>query len=102
MRALASTIVVLAMGTTLTLRSMQWGCLLLALIVVGTTWLAAPLARNDARMATWRSDPAGHAVIGIVGFVLGAPIAALAISAAHAVFSLAWIVRKTLSGLARL
>ncbi len=101
-RALASTIVVLAMGTTLTLRSMQWGCLLLALIVVGTTWLAAPLARNDARMATWRSDPAGHAIIGIMGFALGTPIAALAISAAHAVFSLAWIVRKALSGLARL
>lgn len=100
-RALASTVVVLAMGTTLTLRSMQWGCLLLAVIIVGATWLAAPLARDDARMATWRSDPAGHAVIGVVGFALGTPIAALAISAAHAACSLGWIVRKALSGLAR-
>lgn len=100
-RALASTIVVLAMGTTLTLRSSQWGCLLLAVIIVGATWLAAPLARDDARMATWRSDPAGHAVIGVFGFAVGAPIVALAISAAHAVFSLGWIVRKALSGLAR-
>ncbi len=100
-RAAASTIVVFAMGTTLTLRSTQWGCLLLAVMIVGATWLAAPLARDDGRLAKWRSDPAGHAVIGIVGFALGAPIAALAVSAAHAVFSLGWIVRKALSGLAR-
>lgn len=101
-RALASTIVVLAMGTTLTLRSLQWGCLLLAVTIVGATWLAAPLARDDARLAMWRSDPAGHAVIGVIGFAAGAPIIALAFSAAHAVFSLGWIVRKALSGLARL
>lgn len=100
-RAASSTIVVFAMGTTLTMRSAQWGCLLLAVIIVGATWLAAPLARDDKAMAKWRSDLAGHAVIGVLGFAFGAPIAALAISAAHAVFSLGWIVRKALSGLAR-
>jgi hypothetical protein len=100
-RAIAASVVVLAMGTTMTLRSAQWGCMLLAVMIIGATWLAAPLARNDARMATWRSDPAGHAIIGLIGFAAGSPIAALAISAAHAVFSLGWAVRKALSGLAR-
>ncbi len=100
-RALAAAIVVLAMGTTLTLRTMQWGCVVLALVIIGATWLAAPLARDDARMAAWRSDPSGHAIIGIVGFTVGAPILALAISAAHAAFSLGWGLRKALSGLAR-
>lgn len=100
-RAAAASVVVLAMGTTLTLRSAQWGCLVLTLVIIGATWLAAPFARDDRQMASWRSDPAGHAVIGLAGFAFGAPIAALAISAVHAAVSLGWAVRKALSGLAR-
>ena len=100
-RATAAIVVVLAMGTTLTLRVEQWGCLVLALVIIGATWLAVPLARDDRHMASWRSDPAGHAVIGLFGFVISAPIAALAISAVHASVSLGWAVRKSLSGLAR-
>jgi hypothetical protein len=96
-RAAAATLVVLAMGITLTLRSAQWGCIILAIVVVGATWLAAPIARNDARMADWRSDPSGHAIVGIIGFAVGSPITALAISAAHAAFSLGWAVRKALA-----
>ena len=100
-RALAAAIVVLAMGTTLTLRTMQWGCVVLALVIIGATWLAAPLARDDARMAAWRSDPSGHAILGVIGFAIGAPVIALAVSAAHSAFSLGWGLRKALSGLAR-
>ncbi len=96
-RAVAATLVVLAMGTTLTLRTTQWGCIVLALVIIGATWLAAPIARDDARMAQWRSDPSGHAVIGIVGFIIGSPIAALGVSAVHAAFSLGWAIRKALA-----
>jgi hypothetical protein len=99
--AATAVIVILGMGITLTLRSGQWGCLVLALTTVGATWLAAPLNRDDQRMTSWRCDPAGHAVIGLIGFVLGAPIMVLAVIAAHAAFSLAWAMRKAPSGLAR-
>jgi hypothetical protein len=100
-RAAAAIIVVLAMGTTLTLRTVQWGCLVLAIVIIGATWLARPLVRDDATMAKWRSDPSGHAVIGLIGFALGSPVGALFVSAAHATFSLGWALRKALSGLAR-
>jgi hypothetical protein len=100
-RASAATIVVLAMGTTLTLRTGQWGCMVLAAVIIGATWLARPLARDDDMMAKWRSDPSGHAVIGLIGFALGSPVGALLVSAAHAAFSLGWAIRKALSGLAR-
>jgi hypothetical protein len=100
-RAAAAIIVVLAMGTTLTLRAVQWGCLVLAIVIIGATWLARPLVRDDATMAKWRSDPSGHAVIGLIGFALGSPVGALFVSAAHAAFSLGWALRKALSGLAR-
>jgi hypothetical protein len=100
-RAAAAILVVLAMGITLALRTVQWGCIVLALVIVGATWLARPLARDDDKMAAWRSDPAGHAVIGLVGFAIGSPVAALAVSAVHAAISLGWAVRKALSGLAR-
>jgi hypothetical protein len=96
-RAVSATLVVLAMGTTLSLRSAQWGCVVLALVIVGATWLAAPIARNDTRMAQWRSDPSGHAIIGIVGFIIGSPIAALAVSAVHAAVSLGFAVRRALA-----
>jgi hypothetical protein len=100
-RAVSAIVVVLAMGTTLTLRTAQWGCLVLALLILGATWLARPLARDDAGMARWRSDPAGHAIIGILGFALGSPVAALFVSATHAAISLGWALRKAPSGLAR-
>jgi hypothetical protein len=100
-RAVAASVVVLALGITLTLRSAQWGCLLLASIIIGATWLGAPLARDDGRLATWRSDPAGHALIGLFGFAVAAPIAALFVCAVHSVFSLGWAMRKAVSGLAR-
>jgi hypothetical protein len=100
-RAAAASLVVLAMGITLALRSVQWGCIVLALVIIGATWLAAPLARDDQRMAMWRSDPSGHALIGILGFAFGSPVWALAAAAAHALFSLVIALRKTLSGLAR-
>ncbi len=100
-RAAAAMIVVLAMGTTLTLRTVQWGCLVLAIVIIGATWLARPLARDDATMAKWRSDPSGHAVIGLVGFVFGSPVGALFVSGVHATLSLTWALRKALSGLAR-
>ena len=100
-RATAAVVVVLAMGTTLTLRSAQWGCLVLAIVIVAATWLAAPLARDDPKLAVWRSDPAGLALIGLFGFAVSAPIAALAMSAAHAALSLGWAIRKALQGLAR-
>ena len=96
-RASAAMIVVLAMGVTLTLRSAQWGCIVLAVVIIGATWLAAPIGRDDARMAKWRSDPAGHAIIGIMGFIVGSPIAALAICAVHAAASLGWAVRRALA-----
>ncbi len=96
-RASAAMIVVLAMGITLTMRSAQWGCIVLAFVIIGATWLAAPIARDDARMAQWRSDPAGHAIIGFVCFIVGSPIAALAISAVHAAVSLGWAVRRALA-----
>ena len=100
-RAAAAAIVVLAMGTTLTLRTGQWGCLVFAVMIIGATWLARPLARDDEHMVRWRSDPSGHAIIGMIGFALGSPVGALMISAAHAAFSLGWAMRKALSGLAR-
>jgi hypothetical protein len=100
-RAATASLVVLAMGITLALRSVQWGCIVLALVIIGATWLAAPLARDDPRMAMWRSDPSGHALIGILGFAFGSPVWALAAAAAHASFSLVFALRKTLSGLAR-
>lgn len=100
-RATTAIMVILAMGITLTLRSEQWGCLVLALTTIGATWLAAPLNRDDQKMSSWRCDPAGHAVIGLVGFTLGAPIIAVAVTAVHAGFSLGWAMRKALRGLAR-
>ncbi len=96
-RASAAIIVVLAMGTTLTLRSAQWGCLVLALVIVGATWLAAPLVRDDSKFTRWRSDPGGHALICIIGLVVGSPVAALAVSAAHAALSLGVAIRKALA-----
>ena len=101
LRATAASLVVLAMGTTLALRTVQWGCIVLALVIVGATWMAAPLARDDQRMALWRSDPSGHALIGLAGFAVGSPVWALAVAAAHATLSLAAAMRKTLAGLAR-
>ncbi len=101
LRAAAAMIVVLAMGMTLTLRTVQWGCLVLAIVIIGATWLARPLARDDATMAKWRSDPSGHAVIGLVGFAFGSPVGALFVSAVHATLSLGWALRKARSGLAR-
>ena len=95
MRAGAASIVVLAMGTTLFMRTLQWGCVVLALVIIGATWLAAPLARSDARMAAWRAEPAGHALIGLAGFVLGSPVGALALAALHSAASLAWAVRRS-------
>jgi hypothetical protein len=100
-RATVASVVVLGMGITLAMRSMQWGCVILALVIIGATWLAAPLARDDVKMSIWRSDPSGHAIIGLLGFAFGSPVWALAISAAHASVSLAWALRKTLAGLAR-
>jgi hypothetical protein len=100
-RAAAAVVMVLAMGTTLTMRTAQWGCLVLAAVIVGATWLAMPFARDDDQMASWRSDPAGYAMIGLVGFAMGSPVAALAVSAVHAAISLGGAVRKALSGLAR-
>jgi hypothetical protein len=93
-RAVAAAIVVMAMGTTLFMRTLQWGCVVLALVIVCATWLAAPLVRDDPAMARWRADPGGHAVIGLVGFIAGSPVAALAIAAAHTVVSLVWAVRR--------
>jgi hypothetical protein len=100
-RAASAAVVVLAMGTTLTLRTAQWGCLVLAVVIIGATWLARPLVRDEVAMTNWRSDPPGHAIIGVLGFALGAPVAALLVSAAHAAISLGWALRKALSGLAR-
>jgi hypothetical protein len=100
-RAAAAVVMVLAMGTTLTMRTAQWGCLVLAAVIVGATWLAMPFARDDDQMASWRSDPAGYAMIGLVGFAMGSPVAALAVSAVHAAISLGGAVRKALSGLSR-
>jgi hypothetical protein len=89
--------VALAIGITLTMRSVQWGCIVLAVVIVGATWLAAPIARDDARMARWRSDPAGQAIIGLIGFAVGLPIIALVVGAAHATASLAFAMRKALA-----
>lgn len=100
-RAATAGLVAVAMGTTLALRSVQWGCIVLALVIIAATWLAAPLVRTDERMAMWRSDPSGHAIIGLIGFALGSPVWALAVAAAHASFSLFITMRKTLAGLAR-
>lgn len=93
-RAGTAAIVALAMGTTLFMRTLQWGCVVLALLVIGATWLAAPLARNDMRLAIWRAEPAGHALIGIAGFLLGSPVGALAAAAIHAVASLVAAMRS--------
>ena len=100
-RAAAAIIVVAAMGTTLTLRTAQWGCIVLAAVVIGATWLASSFSRDDIGFSRWRSDPPGHAVIGVLGFALGSPVWALAASALHASVSLFWALRKAGSGLAR-
>lgn len=100
-RAGVATIVVLAMGTTLMFRDAQWGSAVLALVTIGATWLSEPLLRDDAPAARWRSDPAGHALIGVAGFALGMPTIALALAAAHASACLVWAQRKVLGGLAR-
>jgi hypothetical protein len=100
-RAAAASLVVLAMGTTLALRTVQWGCIVLALVIIGATWLAAPLTRDDQKMAMWRSDPSGHAIIGLMGFAFGAPVWALGVAAVHASLSLFVAMRKTVAGLAR-
>ena len=92
--ATAAMIVVLAMGITLTLRNAQWGCIVLALVIISASWLAAPFARGDTGLARWRSDASGHAVIGVMGFGFGVPVIALALSALHAALSLGWAVRK--------
>jgi hypothetical protein len=93
-RAIAASVVVIAMGTTLFMRTLQWGCIVLALVILGATWLAAPLVRDDVALARWRADPAGHAVIGLIGFIVGSPVGALAIAAIHTVISLGWAVRR--------
>jgi hypothetical protein len=93
-RASAAAIVVMAMGTTLFMRTLQWGCVVLVLVIIVATWLAAPLDRDDASLARWRADPAGHALIGLVGFVTGSPVGALVIAAIHTVISLGWVVRR--------
>jgi hypothetical protein len=97
-RAAASAAVAIAMGTTLFIRTLQWGCVVLALVIIGATWLAAPLARDNPRTAAWRADPAGHALIGIAGFVLGSPVGALAVAAVHAVASLVAAMRAPNDG----
>lgn len=99
-RALAAAVVVVAMGTTLMLRTGQWGCAVLAVANIAATWLAAPIARDDAQFSRWRGDPSGHAIIGLVGFAFGSPIAALAVAAGHAALSLVAAVGKLKTRLA--
>lgn len=99
-RAIAATVVVLGMGTTLFMRTLQWGCIVLAVVNVGATWMAAPLARENVAMTRWRSDPSGHAIIGLIGFIVGSPVGALAVAAAHAAISLGWAVRRGMTRLA--
>ena len=99
-RAVAASAVVLAMGTTLMLRTGQWGCVLLAGTAIVTTWLGAQLIRDDERAARWRSDPPGHALIGIFGFIAGGPVIALGLAAAHSIASLIWAQRTLLKRLA--
>ncbi|MFM9976904.1 MAG: hypothetical protein ACKVOP_02500 [Sphingomonadaceae bacterium] len=100
-RAAASSVVLLAMGATLMLRDAQWGCAVLALVMIGATALSTQLLRDDAPARLWRSDPAGNAVIGLAGFAIGLPTLALAGATVHAVASLLWAHRKILRGLAR-
>lgn len=93
-RAGSAALVGIATGVTLSLRTLQWGCFVLSLVVVGATWLGASLARTDARAAQWRADPAGHALIVLAGFAVGSPVGALAIAAAHAAASLGWAQKR--------
>ncbi len=100
-RFAAAVVVIGAMGITLSLRSAQWGCAVLAIVIIGATLLAAPLARQDLRMELWRSDPTGHTLIGLAGFALNAPVWALVVGAIHAAVSLGWAVHKLTPRLAR-
>jgi hypothetical protein len=100
-RTTASSLVVLSMGTTLMFRDAQWGCAVLAMVTIGATWLSAQLVPDDPVAVRWRSDAAGHALIGLAGFAVGVPTLALAIAATHAVGTLAWAQRKVLGRLAR-
>lgn len=92
-RPLAAAIVGVATGITLFMRTMQWGCIVLALVLVGASWLAATPPRDERRFVRWRGDPAGYALIGLAGFAGGFPVIALAAAAAHAALWLAWTLR---------
>jgi hypothetical protein len=94
LRAVAASVVVVAMGSTLFMRTLQWGCLVLAVLIVCATWLAAPLVREDSKMAAWRAEPAGHALIGLVGVAAGSLVGALLVAALHTCVSLGWAVRR--------
>lgn len=93
-RAGSAVVVILAMGITLFFRSLQWGCVILALVTIASTWLGGALDRENPSFARWRSDPSGLALIGLAGFIVGSPIAALAIAAGHAALSLGFAVRR--------
>jgi len=95
MRAAAGAIVLIAMGTTLFMRSGQWGCAVLAVVTLAASWLAAPLERDDRRFSMWRADPGGLALLGLAGFAFGSPIGALLVAATHAFASLVFAVRAS-------
>ncbi len=100
-RFASALLIYVAMGMTLTLRTAQWGCVVLSLVVVGATWLATPVMRDGTAPSRWQSEPGSYAIVGLIGFAVGAPLVAVALSAAHAVIGLFWAVRKASVGLAR-
>ena len=92
MRRLTASVVGLAAGTTLFFRTLQWGCVVLGVAMVGAHMLLRRLAPDPDR---WRSDPAGLALIALIAASAGLPVIGLLIGAIVAVADLSRaIVRK--------
>ena len=93
-RILSSIVVAVATGITLTLRTGQWGCAVLALLLVGVTILSEGDDRDESAFNRWPGNPADYAIIMLSGFVIGIPVAALALCAGIAAFGHALTLRN--------
>lgn len=88
LRIAAWTICAVTTGATLTGRSDQWGCLVLALVAAAALLLDGVALPRRPR-AAWEADPAALALIMLAALLAGQPILGLAIIAIYACATLA-------------
>jgi hypothetical protein len=85
--------VIIGMGLTMTARTTQWGCLVLAVETLVSLWLMAAFIAKTETMPRWRADPMACVMIGLIGILAGFPIFSLLAMALYTVASLAWTLR---------